>query len=127
MAKWLDGDGIATSVVSLTCYLGLAPALQTIATNQTWEKGVNSIEVATSDIAAGGIAANKLDSNGMFVGIILTIIVSEIFVRLSRKDKLKITLPDGVPPAVAGSFTVLIPAIITVILVVAVGVYIIWF
>lgn len=124
MAKGLDGDGIATSVVSLTCYLGLAPALQTIATNQTWEKGVNSIEVATSDIAAGGIAANKLDSNGMFVGMILTIIVSEIFVRLSRNDKLKITLPDGVPPAVAGSFTVLIPAIITVILVVAAGVYI---
>ncbi len=56
--------------------------------------------------------------------MILTIIVSEIFVRLSRNDKLKITLPDGVPPAVAGSFTVLIPAIITVILVVAVGVYI---
>ena len=123
MALGLDGDGIATSVVSLTCYLGLAPAVQTLATNYD-TADVDSIQVLTSDVAAGGIAANKLDSNGMFVGMILTLIVAEIFVRLSRNDKLKITLPDGVPPAVAGSFTVLIPAIITVILVVAVGTYI---
>ena len=128
MAIGLDGDGIATSVVSLTCYLGLAPAVQTLgksyATRDAAGEALDSIEVLTTDVAAGGIAANKLDSNGMFVGMILTIIVAEIFVRLSRNDKLKITLPDGVPPAVAGSFTVLIPAIITVILVVAVGTYI---
>ena len=123
MAIGLDGDGIATSVVSLTCYLGLAPAVQTLAKSYD-TADVDSIQVLTSDVAAGGIAANKLDSNGMFVGMILTIIVAEIFVRLSRNDKLKITLPDGVPPAVAGSFTVLIPAIITVILVVAAGTYI---
>ena len=85
---------------------------------------LQNIEVTTSTIASGGIAANKLDSNGMFVAMILTIIVSEIFIRLSRNDKLKITLPDGVPPAVAGSFTVLIPAILTVILVVGIGTYI---
>ena len=126
MAKGLDGDGIATSVVGLTCYLGLAPAVQTLANNYTLptDKTITSIEVLTGDVASGGLASNKLDSNGMFVGMILTIIVAEIFVRLSRNDKLKITLPDGVPPAVAGSFTVLIPAIITVILVVAVGIYI---
>ena len=128
MATGLDGDGIATSVVALTCYLGLAPAVQTLSksysTADASGKALDSIEVLTGDIAAGGIAGNKLDSNGMFVGMILTIIVAEIFVRLSRNDKLKITLPDGVPPAVAGSFTVLIPAIITVILVIAVGIYI---
>ena len=124
MAKGLNGDGIATSVVGLTCYLGLAPAVQTLANNYTWADKAPNVDVLTADVAGGGIAANKLDSNGMFVGMILTIIVAEIFVRLSRNDKLKITLPDGVPPAVAGSFTVLIPAILTVILVVAVGTYI---
>lgn len=128
MAKGLDGDGIATSVVALTCYLGLAPAVQTLATSYTTtDAGGNTleiIEVAGSDFASGGIAGAKLDSNGMFVGMLLTIVVSEIFVRLSKNDKLKITLPDGVPPAVANSFTVLIPAIITVILVVALGTYV---
>ena len=128
MAAGMDGDGIATSIVSLTCYLGLAPAVQTLTTSYATSaadgSSLDSIEVATSTIASGGIAGAKLDSNGMFVGMLLTIAVSEIFVRLSRNDKLKITLPDGVPPAVAGSFTVLIPAIFTVIIVVAAGIYV---
>ena len=124
MAKGLNGDGIATSVVGLTCYLGLAPAVQTLTNNYSWAEKATNVDVLTADVATGGLAANKLDSGGMFVGMILTIIVAEIFVRLSRNDKLKITLPDGVPPAVAGSFSVLIPAILTVIIVVAVGVYI---
>lgn len=124
MAKGLDGDGIATSIVSMTCYLGIVPSVQSISNVVSWEKNAKLVEVATGDIASGAIAANKLDSNGMFVGMLLTILVAEIFVRLSRNDKLKITLPDGVPPAVANSFTVLIPAIITVIGVVAAGIYI---
>ena len=128
MAVGMDGDGIATSIVSLTCYLGLAPAVQTLTTSYATSaadgSSLESIEVATSTIASSGIAGSKLDSNGMFVGMLLTIAVSEIFVRLSRNDKLKITLPDGVPPAVAGSFTVLIPAIFTVIIVVAAGIYV---
>ena len=127
MAKGLNGDGIATAVVSLTCYLGLAPAVQTMVAPVALpaaDSGITGVEVLTENFAAGGLAGNRLDSNGMFVGMLLTIIVAEIFVRLSRNDKLKITLPDGVPPAVAGSFTVLVPAIITVILVVAAGTYV---
>ena len=127
MAQGLSGDGIATSIVAMTCYLGLAPAVQSIANKVSWETDAKVVEVATGDIASGAVAANKLDSNGMFVGMLLTLVVAEIFVRLSRNDKLKITLPDGVPPAVANSFTVLIPAIITVIGVVLVGTYIVRF
>ena len=127
MAQGLSGDGIATSIVAMTCYLGLAPAVQSIANKVSWETDAKVVEVATGDIASGNVAANKLDSNGMFVGMLLTLVVAEIFVRLSRNDKLKITLPDGVPPAVANSFTVLIPAIITVIGVVLVGTYIVRF
>ncbi|WP_041140081.1 PTS sugar transporter subunit IIC [Beduini massiliensis] len=124
MAKGLNGDGIATSVVSLTCYLGLAPAVQTLNNSYSWAENAKNVEVLTDDIASGGIAGAKLDSNGMFVGMLLTIVVAEIFIRLSKNDKLKITLPDGVPPAVAGSFTVLVPAILSVILIVAAGTYI---
>ncbi len=124
MAKGLNGDGIATSVVSLTCYLGLAPAVQTLNNSYSWAENAKNVEILTDDIASGGIAGAKLDSNGMFVGMLLTIVVAEVFIRLSKNDKLKITLPDGVPPAVAGSFTVLVPAILTVILIVAAGTYI---
>ena len=123
MAQGMDGDGIATAIVSLTCYLGLAPAVQTLSSTYEIPSSANSIEVVISDVLSGGIAGAKLDSNGMFVGMLLTIAVSEVFIRLSKNEKLKITLPEGVPPAVAGSFTVLIPAILAVIIVVAVGTY----
>ena len=118
MAKGMGGDGIATTVVSMTCYLGLVPAVS------TFSGTVDALAAGDIAAATGGIAANKLDSNGMFVGMLLTVVVAEIFVRLSRNEKLKITLPDGVPPAVAGSFTVLIPAVITVLLIVACGTYV---
>ena len=124
MAKGMQGDGIASSIVSMTCYLAIAPAVQTLSKTYSWQENIKSVEIGVKDIASGGLACNKLDANGMFVAMILTIIVTEIFVRLSFNDKLKITLPKGVPPAVANSFTVLIPAIITVIVVVAVGIYI---
>ena len=124
MAKGMQGDGIASSIVSMTCYLAIAPAVQTLSKTYSWQENIKSVEIGVKDIASGGLACNKLDANGMFVAMILTIIVTEIFVRLSFNDKLKITLPKGVPPAVANSFTVLIPEIITVIVVVAVGIYI---
>ena len=42
-----------------------------------------------------------MSSNGLFIAIIVGIISTEIFVRLSGNEKLIIKMPDGVPPAVA--------------------------
>lgn len=123
MAKSYDADQAATATLSVAVYLAITPGLQSIAEKVSWDKGAEVVEVATSSIASGAVPANKLDANGMFVAMLLTMVVSEIFIRLSKFEKLKITLPDGVPPAVAGSFTVLIPAVLTMIIVVAFGIY----
>ena len=45
-----------------------------------------------------------MSSNGLFIAIIVGIISTEIFVRLSGNEKLIIKMPDGVPPAVAKAF-----------------------
>lgn len=124
MAKQMHGDPIATPVVSLATYLSLVPGVQTLKQPHAIASDVTAIEILKTDIANAGIAAEKLDSNGLFLAMILTFIVSEIFIRLSKKDKLRITLLDGVPPAVAGSFTVLLPSVITVTLVVGAGILI---
>jgi PTS system cellobiose-specific IIC component len=50
-----------------------------------------------------------LGPQGLFVAIIVAMLTSEIFCRLSRNPKITITMPDAVPPAVARSFKVLIP------------------
>ena len=50
---------------------------------------------------------------GLFVAIFTALISTEIFSRLSKNDKLKINMPEGVPPAVSRSFASMLPAIIT--------------
>ena len=115
---------VATSVVTLACYFGLSPA-PTVSLTDLDGKAITDLTAAgIKSASAGGVDASKLGAQGLFVAMILALIVGEIFPRLSNNDKLKITLPDGVPPAVAASFSSLLPAMITIFLVVAVGKYI---
>ncbi|MBM6614769.1 PTS sugar transporter subunit IIC [Desemzia sp. RIT804] len=65
-----------------------------------------------SFFALGG--ATGMSSNGLFIALIVGLISAEIFSRLSGNDKLVVTMPEGVPPAVAKSFAALLPAMITI-------------
>lgn len=116
---------VATSVVTIACYFGLtgAPTATAKIVDAAGET-VKEIAGYTITASAGGVDSTKLGAQGLFVAMILALIVGEIFPRLSNNDKLKISLPDGVPPAVANSFSSLLPAIITIFAVVIVGKYI---
>lgn len=57
--------------------------------------------------------AKGMDSSGLFIALLISLIATEIFRRLANVDKFTIKMPDGVPPAVAKSFAALLPAIIT--------------
>ena len=116
-----DKDAMACGVVCMAVYIGITPAMQTVTNFTDFSEGAT---LQASDVAGGGIAGNKLDSNGLFVAMIFAMITSEVFIRLGKNEKLRITLPDGVPPAVANSFTVLIPAMITCFAIMAIGTYI---
>lgn len=50
--------------------------------------------------------------HSLFTAIITGISVGEFFIFLSKQEKLKLTLPDMVPPAVSQSFSVLLPSMI---------------
>ncbi|MDR1138395.1 MAG: PTS transporter subunit EIIC [Clostridiales bacterium] len=71
--------------------------------------GITSL---ASFIAIGGGAYSG--SLGLFVGIIVALISGEIYIRLSKNNRLLIKMPQGVPPAVAKSFAALFPTMITV-------------
>ena len=73
----------------------------------------------------GEIAALSYDylgSSGMFVAIFLGLIVTKVYVVLSKNKKLTIRMPEGVPPMVAESFQPLIIVLIILSGVVAVRV-----
>lgn len=55
---------------------------------------------------------SNLGTGAMFAGIIVGLLVTELYIRLSNTKKLQINLGDQVPPAVGKSFNVLIPVMI---------------
>ncbi len=60
------------------------------------------------------LSFSNIGTGGMFAGVIIGLLATELFVKISRIEKLKINLGDQVPPAVGKSFNVLIPIIIVV-------------
>lgn len=68
------------------------------------------------DLKDGGptLALNDLGASGLFVGMLVAVISSEIF-RLTMQRNLVIKMPESVPPNVATPFLALIPGFVIVI------------
>lgn len=54
-----------------------------------------------------------LGSTGIIYAMIGGLVAPTMFHYIGRNEKLKITMPDGVPPAVGNSFSALIPFVFT--------------
>ncbi|WP_267897431.1 PTS transporter subunit EIIC [Thomasclavelia ramosa] len=68
------------------------------------------------EVIRGVIPTTYMGSQGMFVALILCYLVAKVYCKI-LSSKLKIKLPDSVPPMVSSSFESLIPVIITLVLV----------
>lgn len=49
-------------------------------------------------------------STGMFLAIIAALVSITMLAKFSKSKKLKISMPESVPPAIAKSFNILIPS-----------------
>lgn len=87
-----------------------------VASNLAASYGVDRVSAGIVSLGCfftvGGAAG--MDSAGLFVALLVGLLSTEIFRRLSDVDKFTIKMPDGVPPAVARSFAALLPAIFTI-------------
>lgn len=61
----------------------------------------------------GGFDMNYFGNKGVLTAIIVATVASWLFVKLSNNEKMKIKMPETVPPAVAKSFEVLVPVFFT--------------
>ncbi|MDI4567851.1 MAG: PTS sugar transporter subunit IIC, partial [Mycoplasma sp.] len=66
-----------------------------------------------------------LGARGMLGGIIIAIIAVELYAVLTKNNRLAITMPDGVPPAVGRAFAKLFPIIFSLLFVAAINL-IVW-
>lgn len=79
-------------------------------------------EDATINVSVGSVVSSTYTaSTGLFVGMIVGLLSTLLYVKLSQSGKLTLRLPDSVPPNVSRSFAVLFPAIVTILTVSVVG------
>ena len=108
LARKNQVNEILSAMVALSAYISVVPQSVTVA-----------VEGLTG--TGSGLPTGSMDSSGLFIGMILTIIVVELFTKLCKYERLKIKMPPQVPPAIANSFNVLIPVVIILFGVTIVG------
>lgn len=92
-------DSLAVGLTSLSAFIIATPTV----VNFTPAGTVVSHEVAKA------LSLNYTSSRGLFVAIITALVVTEVYNVITKKD-ITIKMPESVPPAVARSFSALIPA-----------------
>lgn len=93
LAKSYGKDALAAGVISVSTFFSIG---------------------AIAPDAEGLLSNAGLGSQGLFLALIIGLVATEIFTRLSSNQRLVINMPDGVPPAVSRSFAALFPAMITI-------------
>lgn len=101
---------ISCVVVSLAVFFIMMP--QSVTANLAASSPLLTDEVTTAEVTSAFIT-NYTGTNGMFTAIIIGLLAPTLFIKVSGIEKLRIKMPEGVPPAVEKSFNVLIPMLLT--------------
>ncbi|MFD3222973.1 PTS sugar transporter subunit IIC [Rahnella aceris] len=96
-------------LLAVICFIAVTPT--------TVDMMVNGQMQEVKDV----LAKQFSDTKSLFLGMFIAILSVEIYSRLERVNGLRIKMPESVPPNVSASFSALIPAIITVVLVATFG------
>ncbi|KAF0426452.1 PTS cellobiose transporter subunit IIC [Pediococcus acidilactici] len=100
LAESYNVDPLASGCIALASYFLVTPSFSTT---------INKVVV-------NGINTNYFTSQGLFVGLLVAIVSTEIY-RIIVQKNLTIKMPDGVPPTVAKSFTAVIPGFLVVLII----------
>jgi PTS system cellobiose-specific IIC component len=89
LAKSYDVDALAAGIVAVGSYFATLPQ-------------------SHGDAGWGYVHWGYLNATGLFTGLLVALVATEIFVKLVKKD-VTIKMPEGVPPAVGRAFAAVIP------------------
>lgn len=114
LAKSYDGNALQAGMISLCAFLILSPQTASIVP-----------EGATEAIVGWGfIDWTYVSTNGLFTAMIVALVTTEIYIKLSSVSWLTIKMPDSVPPAVSRAFAKLLPSLISLAIMGIIGVII---
>ena len=93
LAKSYGQDGLAAGLIAVGSYFATLPQ-------------------SHGDAGWGYIHWSYLQATGLFTGLLVAIIATEIFVRLMKRN-ITIKMPEEVPPSVGRAFAAVIPGMVT--------------
>ncbi|MFA6075797.1 MAG: PTS transporter subunit EIIC [Negativicutes bacterium] len=105
-------DPLSGAVSALISFLVVAAPTESVVTLELLKSGKTVEEIIK--YSHGAMPTVFLDAKGMFAAMIIGLLAVEV-AKFCKQRKITITLPEGVPPAVARSFEALIPTVFTVI------------
>ncbi|HOE57677.1 MAG TPA: PTS sugar transporter subunit IIC [Bacillota bacterium] len=115
LAKSYDVNPLSAGVLSLANYFMFIPQAINVTIGDTVGDIAVPAELVGQQIGAwGNISWSYTNATALFGALLIAIVSTEIFVKLSKTDKLTIKMPDNVPPAVSKSFAALFPTLITI-------------
>ncbi|WP_250674503.1 PTS transporter subunit EIIC [Paraclostridium ghonii] len=103
LAKSYDEDGLQAALIALSIFFVMSPQVADIVT-----------EAGDKVSGWGFVPTGYISNSALFTAIVIGLLSTELFVKLSKIKKITIKMPDGVPPAVARSFAKLIPGMLTI-------------
>ncbi len=107
MAKRYNSDEVYCGMLSLVNFIIAIPITTSLVV-----EGVSE-PILVSNVLSSTVTG----AQGLFVAMIVGLIGTFAFCKLEKIKRLKITLPDSVPPMVSQSFSSLIPAVLTCLLI----------
>lgn len=113
LAKSYNANALQAGLIALCGFLILSPQTMTIV-----PEGGEAI------VGWGAIPWTYVSTEGLFTAMVVALVSTELFVKLSNVTWLTIKMPDSVPPAVSKSFAKLFPGLITITLMAVLGIII---
>lgn len=97
--SYQDADPTFAGVFGVISFFIMLPASLAVTTDQGKDVTVAAI-----------FSQNQLSASGMFLAIVTSLLGVTLLCKLNRNKKLRIKMPESVPPAISRSFNVLIPS-----------------
>ena len=103
LAKEKKMQPFITAILCVISYLCMVPNVVTV-----------TIEEAAG--STSGLGSGVLGAQGLFIGMLVAVLITNLFQKLTSIEKIKIKMPDSVPQGIAVSFNILIPVFIIIVI-----------
>lgn len=102
LAKAKKMPPFITGVLAIICYFAMVP-------------NVVSVAVGEATGSASGLSGGVLGAQGLFVGMLVAVLITNLFHWLTSIEQIKIKMPSSVPAGISNSFNILIPVFIIIV------------